>query len=59
MFGIGSTEMLGVVVSGEIWLRVPETIQMWWDGRLPGTPQKHRTRLGWPWQTRPGRRRIA
>jgi 3-isopropylmalate/(R)-2-methylmalate dehydratase large subunit len=35
MFGIGSTEMLGVVVSGEIWLRVPETIQMWWDGRLP------------------------
>lgn len=35
MFGIGSTEMLGVVVTGEIWLRVPETIQMWWDGRLP------------------------
>ena len=35
MFGIGSTEMLGVVVSGQIWLRVPETIQMWWDGRLP------------------------
>jgi len=35
MFGIGSTEMLGVVVSGEIWLRVPETIQMWWDGALP------------------------
>ena len=23
MFGIGSTEMLGVVVTGEIWLRVP------------------------------------
>ena len=35
MFGIGSTEMLGVVVTGEIWLRVPETIQMWWDGALP------------------------
>ncbi|MFM9927810.1 3-isopropylmalate dehydratase large subunit [Variovorax sp. H27-G14] len=35
MFGVGSTEMLGVVVTGEIWLRVPETIQMWWDGRLP------------------------
>ena len=35
MFGIGSTEMLGVVVTGEIWLRVPETIQMWWDGVLP------------------------
>jgi len=35
MFGVGSTEMLGVVVTGEIWLRVPETIAMWWDGRLP------------------------
>ncbi|SAK54081.1 isopropylmalate isomerase large subunit [Caballeronia hypogeia] len=35
MFGIGSTEMLGVVVTGEIWVRVPETIRMQWDGRLP------------------------
>ena len=35
MFGVGSTEMLGVVVTGQIWLRVPETIQMWWDGALP------------------------
>lgn len=35
MFGVGSTEMLGVMVTGEIWLRVPETIQMWWDGALP------------------------
>jgi 3-isopropylmalate/(R)-2-methylmalate dehydratase large subunit len=34
MFGIGATEMLGVVVTGEIWLRVPETILMDWDGRL-------------------------
>jgi 3-isopropylmalate/(R)-2-methylmalate dehydratase large subunit len=34
MFGIGSTEMLGVVVTGEIWVRVPRTIRMWWDGRL-------------------------
>jgi 3-isopropylmalate/(R)-2-methylmalate dehydratase large subunit len=34
MFGIGSTEMLGVVVTGEIWLRVPETIFMHWCGRL-------------------------
>jgi len=41
MFGVGSTEMLGVVVTGEIWLRVPETIQMWWDGRLsPGVTAK-------------------
>lgn len=34
MFGIGSTEMLSVVVTGEIWLRVPHTILMRWDGRL-------------------------
>jgi 3-isopropylmalate/(R)-2-methylmalate dehydratase large subunit len=34
MFGIGSTEMLGVMVSGEIWLRVPRTIRMQWDGKL-------------------------
>ena len=34
MFGIGATEMLGVVVTGEIWLQVPETIFMQWDGRL-------------------------
>jgi len=35
MFGIGSTEMLGVVVKGEIWVRVPQTIRMQWDGHLP------------------------
>jgi 3-isopropylmalate/(R)-2-methylmalate dehydratase large subunit len=41
MFGIGSTEMLGVVVTGEIWVRVPQTIRMWWDGRLaPGLTAK-------------------
>ena len=34
MFGIGATEMLGVVTTGEIWLRVPETIFMDWRGRL-------------------------
>jgi 3-isopropylmalate/(R)-2-methylmalate dehydratase large subunit len=34
MFGVGSTEMLGVVVTGEIWLRVPQTIQMHWSGGL-------------------------
>ncbi len=34
MFGIGSTEMLGVMVTGEIWIKVPETIRMRWDGRL-------------------------
>ena len=26
--GIGSTEMLGVLVTGEIWLRVPESIRI-------------------------------
>ena len=36
MFGIGSTEMLGVLVTGEIWLRVPRTIQMAWHGKLAG-----------------------
>jgi 3-isopropylmalate/(R)-2-methylmalate dehydratase large subunit len=36
MFGIGATEMLGVVVTGEIWLRVPRTIRLQWNGRLPG-----------------------
>ncbi len=35
MFGIGSTEMLGVMVTGELWVRVPQTLRMWWDGRLP------------------------
>jgi len=34
MFGIGATEMLGVVTRGEIWLQVPETIFMQWNGRL-------------------------
>ena len=34
MFGIGSTEMLGVMVTGEIWLRVPQTIAMHWSGTL-------------------------
>lgn len=41
MFGIGSTEMLGVVVTGEIWLQVPRTIAMRWEGRLsPGVCAK-------------------
>ncbi|HEY4297711.1 MAG TPA: aconitase family protein, partial [Paraburkholderia sp.] len=34
MFGIGSTEMLGVAVSGQIWVKVPETLQMNWRNRL-------------------------
>lgn len=34
MFGVGATEMLGVLVSGEIWLRVPDTIRIEWSGRF-------------------------
>lgn len=34
MFGIGSTEMLGVLVTGQIWLRVPHTLLMEWHGTL-------------------------
>lgn len=33
--GIGSTEMMGVLLRGEIWLKVPETIRVVWDGTLP------------------------
>lgn len=32
--GIGSTEMLGVLVSGEIWLRVPQTIRVNFEGEF-------------------------
>lgn len=35
MFGIGATEMLGVLVTGEIWLKVPETILLQWRNRFP------------------------
>ncbi len=41
MFGIGATEMLGVVVTGELWLRVPQTYRMMWRNRLaPGLTAK-------------------
>ncbi|WP_011300957.1 3-isopropylmalate dehydratase large subunit [Cupriavidus necator] len=41
MFGIGATEMLGVLVTGEIWVRVPQTLRMQWHGRLrPGVSAK-------------------
>ena len=32
--GIGSTEMSGVLATGEIWLKVPESIRIRWDGAL-------------------------
>lgn len=34
MFGIGATEMLGVCVTGQIWVQVPRTLCMHWSGRL-------------------------
>lgn len=34
MFGIGATEMAGVLATGEIWIRTPETILIEWTGRL-------------------------
>lgn len=39
--GVGSTEMSGVLMSGEIWLRVPESIHINWNGDLrPGVMAK-------------------
>jgi 3-isopropylmalate/(R)-2-methylmalate dehydratase large subunit len=34
MFGVGATEMLGVLVTGEIWLKVPHTIAMDFSGKV-------------------------
>ena len=34
MFGVGSTEMAGVLATGEIWLKVPETILIEWTDKL-------------------------
>src|SRR5437016_13578367 len=36
MFGVGATEMLGVLVTGEIWVKVPPTIATDFSGK-PGT----------------------
>jgi 3-isopropylmalate/(R)-2-methylmalate dehydratase large subunit len=33
--GVGSTEMTGVILTGETWLKVPETIKVVWNGELP------------------------
>lgn len=41
MFGIGATEMAGVLATGEIWLKVPGTILIEWQNRLgPGLTAK-------------------
>ena len=34
MFGVGATEMAGVLATGEIWIKVPETILLQWDNIL-------------------------
>ncbi|WNC72156.1 aconitase/3-isopropylmalate dehydratase large subunit family protein [Thalassotalea psychrophila] len=34
MVGIGATEMTGVLATGEIWIKVPETIRVNWHGTL-------------------------
>lgn len=34
MFGVGATDMAGVLVTGEIWLEVPHTIRIEWTGKL-------------------------
>lgn len=33
--GVGSTEMLGILVTGQTWLKVPETIKVVWEGDIP------------------------
>ncbi len=35
VIGIGSTEVCGVLVTGEIWVRVPQSILVTWNGELP------------------------
>ena len=41
MAGFGAIEMTGVVVTGEIWIQVPETIRVNWSGRFePGVAAK-------------------
>ncbi len=41
MFGIGATEMAGVLATGEIWLKVPDTILIEWTNTLsPGVVAK-------------------
>jgi 3-isopropylmalate/(R)-2-methylmalate dehydratase large subunit len=41
MFGIGATEMAGVLATGEIWMSVPHTILIEWQNRLsPGVTAK-------------------
>lgn len=34
MFGVGATDLAGVLVTGETWIKVPETIRIEWSGSL-------------------------
>jgi 3-isopropylmalate/(R)-2-methylmalate dehydratase large subunit len=34
MVGVGATEMVGVLATGEIWIRTPGTVRTEWTGRL-------------------------
>ncbi|GLP96271.1 3-isopropylmalate dehydratase large subunit [Paraferrimonas sedimenticola] len=34
MVGIGATEMTGVLATGEIWVKVPQTVRLNWEGQL-------------------------
>jgi len=41
MFGVGATDMAGVLVTGETWIRVPESLRLEWTGKLqPGVCAK-------------------
>lgn len=33
--GVGSTEMAGVLATGQTWMKVPQTIKVEWNGNLP------------------------
>ena len=33
--GVGSTEMAGVLATGQTWMKVPQTIRVTWNGELP------------------------
>ena len=37
MFGIGATEMAGVLATGSIWIKIPETILLLWKNQLQKT----------------------
>ena len=34
IFGVGATDMAGILATGETWIRVPETMRIEWTGRL-------------------------